>query len=130
MYVSERADGENAYGLRQKLMEDTRTARLNNGQSAGSAIFDTKLEQAHTEGLVSTYRSDQGLPRAPLFAAYMYTMQSMDRDAKELNRPDLLRSSIHMGFKAFKAAGFTSIDTKLTGTTLSSRVLPVSKECI
>ena len=74
MCVSERADGENAYRLRQKLIEDTETARLDNGRSAGSTIFDIKLEQAHTKRLVSTYRTDQGLPRAPLFTAYLYTM--------------------------------------------------------
>jgi len=130
MCVSERADGENAYRLRQKLIEDTETARLDNGRSAGSTIFDIKLEQAHTKRLVSTYRTDQGLPRAPLFTAYLYTMQSMDQDATELNRPDLLKHSIRMGFEALKAAGFTNIDTKLTGNTLSSRVLPVSKECV
>jgi hypothetical protein len=130
MCVSERADGENAYALREKLIEDMRNARLDNGRSAGSAIVDTRLEQAHTKSLISTYRSDQGLPRAPLFAAYLHTMQSMYQDAMELNRPHLLKSSIRMGFKALKAAGFTNIDTKLTGTTLSSRVLPVSKECL
>jgi hypothetical protein len=35
-----------------------------------------------------------------------------------------------MGFKALEEAGFADIDTKLTGTVLSSRVLPVSKECL
>jgi len=114
MCVSERADGEDSYGLRQMLIEDMEIARL--------------AEQVHIKRLVSTYRSDQGLPRAPLFAPYLYAMQSMDRGAK--NRPDLLKSSIRMGFEALKAAGFTGIDTKLTGTKRSSRILPISKECL
>lgn len=130
MCVSERADGEDAYRLRQKLIEDMRIARSDNKRRAGSTIFDFKLEQAHTKRLVSTYRSDQGLPRVPVFAAYFHTMQSMDLNTKERNGPDFLKSSIRMGFKALTAAGFTGIDTKLTGTMLSSRVLPVSKECL
>jgi hypothetical protein len=54
----------------------------------------------------------------------------MDLNTKERNSPDFLKSSIRMGFKALTAAGFTGIDTKLTGTMLSSRVLPMSKECL
>ena len=130
MCVSERADGENAYRLRQKLIDDMRAARLDNEQSTGSTVVNLKLAQAHTKGLVSTYQSDQGLPRAPLFSAYLHTMQSMDRDREMLNHPNRLKSFIRTGFKALKAAGFTGIDTKLTGTTLSSCVLPVSKECL
>jgi hypothetical protein len=66
-------------------------------------------------------------PELP-FPPYFYAMQSMDRGAK--NHPDLLKSSIRMGFEALKAAGFTGIDTKLTGTTRSRRALPISKECL
>ena len=57
-------------------------------------------------------------------------MQSMDRDREMLNHPNGLKSFIRTGFKALKAAGFTGIDMKLIGTTLSSCVLPVSKECL
>ena len=114
--ISERTDGEDAYRLRQELVDDMKITGL-----AGSAA------QACIKALISTYRSDQGLPRAPLFNAYMYAMGPMDCDAK---RPTLLESSIRMGFKALEAAGFASIDTKLTGTKPSKRVLPISKECL
>jgi hypothetical protein len=49
----------------------------------------------------------------------------MDQGAKY--QPDLLKSSIHMGFKAFKAASFMGINT---GTTWSSCALLISKQCL
>ena len=110
MCISERADGEDSYGLWQMLIEDMEIARL--------------AEQVHIKRLVSTYRSDQSLPQAPLFAPYFYAMQSMDRGAK--NHPDLLKSSIRMGFEALKAAGFTGIDTKLTGTMVQFTYVPLT----
>jgi hypothetical protein len=102
------------------------------GSTKRSGAFSArKTAEAQAERVESTYRSAQHIPRPPLFFAYFHAMQAAKRDAERSHRLDLMKLSIQHGFKSLNAAGFTGIDTSLTGRKQQRRrVLPFSKDSL
>ena len=126
--VSDRADGDDACRRRKKLAEERQAAKLDTIRRMGKSIADSMAAQAHVQSMASTYRSNYGLPRPPLFHAYFDAMQASGFEANRNVRFDLMKQSIKQGVRALEAAGFTEIDATLAGGKLSRRTLPLSKE--
>lgn len=126
--VADRADGQEACQWRDKLIEQREVTKRDDIQKRGSMLTNSKSAEAYAETLESTYRSNHGLPRPPLFLAYSEAMQSIEFKANQRGPLDLMKRSIQYGFKALEAAGFSSIDTTLAGGKPSRRKLPLSKE--
>jgi hypothetical protein len=93
---------------------------------------DREAAEAQAERVASTYRSPQDhIPRPSLFTAYFHAMKVTGRDAERSHNLDLKKLAIQQGFKALNAAGFTKIDTSLTGDKQEHRrVLPFSKDTL
>jgi hypothetical protein len=125
MCVSDRNDGKALCEERQTLIKGTRA------HMQQSAFPDRKVAEAQAERLALTYHSPYHLPRPPLFYTCFVAMQAIERDANRSHRPDLVKGSIQQGFEALDAAGFTGIDTSLTGGKKHRRrVLPFSKDSL
>lgn len=128
--TSDRADGRDACRKREALAEEFQSYKLKHLGNTDSDIPSRKVTEAHVQSIKETYRSNQTVLRPSLFRASVDDMQATKQEAVNTKRLDLTKLSIQKGFRALEVAGYTGLDTSLTGGGASRLALPVSKDCI